>query len=215
MNVAEIGTVYGTLLNFKGAYDALEPQMHDEPYKAPPKAPVFYIKPKNTFASDGDVIEKPVDEAIVMGGTIGVVMGQNASRVARDEAMAYVAGFVVANDVAIAHDNFFRPAYPKRARDGFLPLGDYKDKSEIHDIDNIEIQVLINDEIKQTSILSDLIRDIPTLIQDASEFMTLSAGDILLVGTDTNAPSAEPRDTVRVVVPGIGTLENTIGGGRQ
>ena len=45
MNVAEIGTVYGTLLNFKGAYDALEPQMHDEPYKAPPKAPVFYIKP--------------------------------------------------------------------------------------------------------------------------------------------------------------------------
>lgn len=44
------GAVYGTLLNDRGALDALGEAMHDAPYKAPPKAPVLYLKPRNTLA---------------------------------------------------------------------------------------------------------------------------------------------------------------------
>lgn len=213
MKLNEVGTVYGTLLNFKGAYDALASNMNDNPYKAPPVAPVFYIKPKNTFASNGDVIEKPIDEALMMGGTIGVVIGKTAARVGDKEAMDYVSGFVVANDVSIAHDNFFRPAYPKRARDAFLPLGDFVDKSKIKDINQLSIEVYVNDERVQQSSLSDLVRNIPTLIADASAFMTLSAGDILLVGVDAGAPVVDVGDTVKIVVPDVGHVENTVGGG--
>ncbi len=217
MNISNIGTVYGTLLNFKGAYDALESKMHEDPYKSPPKAPIFYIKPNNTFASHGDIIEKPDqdNDTLIMGGTVGIVIGKTATRVANQEAMDFVTGFVVANDVSIAHDNFFRPAYPKRARDGFLPIGDFKNLAEIKNPDQLEIQTHINNKLVQTSSLKDLIRNISQLIQDATEFMTLSKGDILLIGTDKDAPQANIGDTVKIVIPTIGQLENTIGGAQS
>ena len=53
------GTVYGTLLNFRAEFDALAPQMAEPPYKAPPKAPVLYVKTANTCSPHGSAIAMP------------------------------------------------------------------------------------------------------------------------------------------------------------
>src|SRR4051794_31151366 len=90
-------TVYGALLNFRDTLDALGGVMHEPPYKAPPRAPVLYIKPRNTLAADGAriVVPRGVD-ALRMGGTLAVVMGRVACRVREADALAYVAGYTVA-----------------------------------------------------------------------------------------------------------------------
>jgi 5-oxopent-3-ene-1,2,5-tricarboxylate decarboxylase/2-hydroxyhepta-2,4-diene-1,7-dioate isomerase len=53
MSLVKRGTVYGTLMNFRGELDALGAQMNEAPYKAPPKAPVLYVKPANTWSENG------------------------------------------------------------------------------------------------------------------------------------------------------------------
>ena len=57
------GTVYGTLLNFRAEWDALGARMSEAPYKAPPKAPVLYVKPANTWSTDGAAIAVPARRA--------------------------------------------------------------------------------------------------------------------------------------------------------
>src|SRR5690625_4601475 len=85
------GTLYGTLLNYQGAFKRLEPSMSEDPYKNPPKAPILYIKPKNTFISHGKAIPLPENvEALEMGAALGIVIGKTATKVAEEEALDYV-----------------------------------------------------------------------------------------------------------------------------
>ncbi len=77
------GTVYGTLLNHRDALVALGDQVNAAPYKAPPKAPILYIKPRNTVVGHRVPVVVPADVAeLEMGATLGVVIGRTASRVA-------------------------------------------------------------------------------------------------------------------------------------
>src|SRR5690625_3881101 len=61
VDVPVSGTIYGALLNYQGAYEKLAPVMKADPYKNPPKAPILYIKPKNTLISHGKAIPLPKD----------------------------------------------------------------------------------------------------------------------------------------------------------
>ncbi|HLR69620.1 fumarylacetoacetate hydrolase family protein [Virgibacillus alimentarius] len=206
------GTVYGTLLNYQGAYKAFESQMHEKPYKAPPKKPVLYIKPKNTFASHGAAIPLPegVSE-LQMGAALGLVIGKTAKQVKADEALEYMKGFTVVNDVSIPHESVHRPAVKEKARDGFCPMGPWvMEREAITDPDALNIRVFINDELKQENNTKHLIRSIGTLMADVTEFMTLYAGDVLLVGVPENAPLAKENDVVKIEMEGVGTLKNTI-----
>ncbi len=110
MHAPPRGTVYGTLLNYRGALAALGEAVHKPPYKAPPKAPVLYIKPANTWIGDGAPIPVPSDaEALQMGAALGVVIGRTACRVPVEAALDYVAGYVVVNDVSVPHDELLPP----------------------------------------------------------------------------------------------------------
>ena len=59
MNLDSLGTVYGTLLNFRSEWEAWAPKMKEAPYKAPPEQPVLYIKPANTWSNDGTTSAVP------------------------------------------------------------------------------------------------------------------------------------------------------------
>src|SRR5256885_13364278 len=77
------GTVYGTLLNHADALAALGEQVHAAPYKAPPRAPVLYIKPRNTLVGHREPVVVPDGIAEVeIGATLGLVIGTTACRVA-------------------------------------------------------------------------------------------------------------------------------------
>ncbi|MBA4603676.1 fumarylacetoacetate hydrolase family protein [Thermoactinomyces mirandus] len=206
------GTVYGTLLNYKGALEALGNEVNEAPYLAPPKAPVLYIKPANTVIGYGMPIPLPQGvPQLEIGAALGVVIGSRATRVREKEALAYVAGYTVANDVSIPHKSLYRPAIKEKARDGFCPLGPWvMERDAVVNPDSLRIRVFINSKLQQENTTENLIRPVRRLIADVTEFMTLNPGDILLVGVPEGAPLAKAGDRVRIEIDGVGRLENTV-----
>lgn len=206
------GTIYGTLLNYKGALAALGNAVNKAPYFAPPQAPVLYIKPANTVIGYGMPIPLPSDVTrLEIGAALGVVIGHTARRVQEEEALTYVAGYTVANDVSIPHESLYRPAIKEKARDGFCPLGPWViERDAVANPDALGVRVFINGELQQENTTENLIRPVRRLIADVTEFMTLDPGDILLVGVPEGAPLAKAGDRVRIEIDGVGCLQNTI-----
>lgn len=206
------GTVYGTLLNYHGALEAMKAQLNESPYNEPPKAPILYIKPKNTFSSFSNPIPLPKDiERLEVGAALGIVIGKTATRVSEAEALEYVGGYTIVNDISIPHESVYRPAIRYKARDGFCPIGPWVVHADsISNPDSLGIRVYINEEIVQENTTSHLIRPVSRLIADVTDFMTLNPGDVLLVGVPENAPLAKDGDKIRIEIDQIGYLENTI-----
>lgn len=196
------GTVYGTLMNFRGELEALGTKMNEAPYKAPPKAPVLYVKPANTWTENGGRIPVPAHVAEVeIGATVAMVM----------KSACEVAGFVLMNDVSIPHESFFRPPVKTRCLDGFLGIGDrIRARNEAGDPAVFKLEVRINGELKQTVRFSQLVRPADQLLADVSEFMTLGEGDMLMLGCDVGRPRAKVGDRIDIFMPALGTLSNTL-----
>lgn len=206
------GTVYGTLLNYTGALSALGQAINEAPYHGEPKAPILYIKPVNTLSGYGMPIPLPVNiPELEMGAALGVVIGRTATRVSEQQALEHVAGYTVVNDVSIPHSSVYRPAVSQKARDGFCPVGPWViDRKAVGDVGGLDVRVYINGVLRQENNTRNLIRSVARLIADITAFMTLHAGDMLLVGVPEEAPLAKSGDRVRIEVEGIGSLENTI-----
>ncbi|WP_339254422.1 fumarylacetoacetate hydrolase family protein [Sporosarcina sp. FSL W8-0480] len=206
------GTVFGTLLNYKGELESLGDAVYKEPYRSPPIAPVLYIKPANTYNYDGGAI--PMPEGISnlrMGAALGLVIGQRAVAVSEENALTYVAGYTIVNDISVPHDSVYRPAVQHQARDGFCSIGPWIiDRHEIQNPDDLSIRVFINEKLEQENSTSNLIRPVSRLLADVTEFMTLSPGDVLLVGVPEKAPLSQIGDKIRIEIEGIGNLENII-----
>jgi 5-oxopent-3-ene-1,2,5-tricarboxylate decarboxylase/2-hydroxyhepta-2,4-diene-1,7-dioate isomerase len=205
------GTVYGVLLNYKGALAALGDAVHQPPYKAPPKAPVLYIKPANTWIGDGAPIPVPADvDALEMGAALGVVIARAACRVPAASALDHVAGYTVVNDVNVPHDSCYRPSIRFKCRDGFCPIGPRVDPVRVPDPDALAVRVYVDGELRQQNTTVNLVRRTAQLIADVTEFMTLAPGDILLTGVPERAPLARAGQRVAIEIEGVGRLENPL-----
>jgi 5-oxopent-3-ene-1,2,5-tricarboxylate decarboxylase/2-hydroxyhepta-2,4-diene-1,7-dioate isomerase len=206
------GTLYGVLLNYQGALAALGDAVQKPPYKAPPKAPVLYIKPANTWIGDGAPIPVPADvEALQMGAALGVVIGRTACRVPAGAALDYVAGYTIVNDVSVPHESFYRPSIRLKCRDGFCPIGArIVDRARVPNPDALAVRVFVDGALRQQNTTAHLIRSTAQLIADVTEFMTLSAGDVLLTGVPENAPLARAGQRVAIEIEGVGRLENPL-----
>jgi 5-oxopent-3-ene-1,2,5-tricarboxylate decarboxylase/2-hydroxyhepta-2,4-diene-1,7-dioate isomerase len=206
------GTVFGTLVNFKGVLEELGDTVNDKPYLSPPVAPVLYIKPANTFNRYGAGIPIPEGMSkLEMGASVGIVIGKKAVAVTEESALDYIAGYTIVNDVSVPHDSIYRPAVQHKSRDGFCPIGPWViNRHAIENPDDLIIRVYINDELRQENSTTNLIRSVGRLLADVTEFMTLSPGDVLLVGVPEEAPQASVGDKVRIEIEGIGSLENIV-----
>ena len=205
------GTVYGTLLNHADALAALGAAVHAAPYKAPPNAPVLYIKPRNTWIADGDAIVVPADvDALEIGATLGLVIGRAACRVREDEALAFVAGYVIVNDVSVPHASYYRPSLRFKARDTFCPIGPCVPRDAVGAPDALGIAVAIDGAIVHRASTAGLIRPVARLLADVSAFITLAPGDVLSVGVAAGAPRARAGQRVRIAIDGLGWLDNPL-----
>ncbi len=202
MNLDKLGTVYGTLLNFRGEVEAWAPKMNQAPYKAPPKKPVLYIKPANTWSNDGTTIPVPARAPQVeVGATIAMVM----------KAPNQIGGYRLMNDLSLPHASLFRPPVKFKCLDGFLGIGDTLVPAGPQvDPSAFVLEVRINGELKQTVRFDGLVRDAEQLLADVSEFMTLGEGDALMLGCDAGRPLAKVGDRIEISAPGFGTLTNTL-----
>ena len=196
------GTVYGVLLNFKNEVEALAPQMKQPPYKAPPKAPVLYVKTANTWSAQGAPIAVPARvPEVEIGATIAMVMGDAGK----------ASGYVLMNDLSIPHASFFRPPVKFKNLDGFLGIGGrLLPATEAGDPSAFTLEVRINGELKQVVDFSQLVRPAAQLLADVGEFMSLQPGDVLMLGCDAGRPLAKAGDRIDITAPGFAALSNTL-----
>ena len=205
------GTVYGTLLNHADALAALGEAVHEPPYKAPPKAPVLYIKPRNTWADAGDAIVVPAGvNELEIGATLGLVIGRTACRVREAEALSFVAGCVIVADVSVPHASYYRPSLRFKARDGFCPIGPVVPLGRVGALDALQVQVEVDGVLVHRSSTAGLIRTAARLLAEVSEFMTLSPGDVLMLGVAAGAPRARAGQRVSILIDGLGRLDNPL-----
>jgi 5-oxopent-3-ene-1,2,5-tricarboxylate decarboxylase / 2-hydroxyhepta-2,4-diene-1,7-dioate isomerase len=201
------GTVYGTLLNFKAELAALQPQMSQPPYKAPPQAPVLYVKPANTWSANGaDIVVPTRVPDVEIGATIAMVMSNGSNQQIH---------YVLINDLSIPHSSFFRPPVKFKCLDGFLGIG--SNTIETDKPQDFILEVRVNGDVVQTLDFSQLVRPAGQLLADVSEFMTLHAGDVLMLGCDCLPDGKRPLARVGDVItlsapshPALGTLSNTL-----
>jgi 5-oxopent-3-ene-1,2,5-tricarboxylate decarboxylase/2-hydroxyhepta-2,4-diene-1,7-dioate isomerase len=212
MSLPQAGsTVYGTLLNHHEALAALGDQVNAAPYKAPPKAPILYIKPRNTWAQNGDAVVVPSDaQALEMGATLGLVIGRSASQVRAAEAMDYVAGYVIINDISVPHDTFYRPSMRFKCRDGSCPVSAFVARDAVGHPDTLAVTVDIDGVVVQHTDTGGRIRSVAQLLADVTDFMTLHPGDILSIGVAANSPHAKAGQRVTISIAGMGQLTNTL-----
>jgi 5-oxopent-3-ene-1,2,5-tricarboxylate decarboxylase / 2-hydroxyhepta-2,4-diene-1,7-dioate isomerase len=197
------GTVYGVLLNFSAERAALATQMLQPPYKAPPQAPVLYVKTANTWSVNGASVPVPARVSRVeIGATVAMVIGP-------------VTRYVLINDLSIPHASFFRPPVKFKCLDGFLGIGPQLLTAD--DPASFKLEVRINGDLQQTVDFSNLVRNVQTLIRDVAQFMTLRDGDVLMLGCDClpggGRPLAEVGDVIQISAPShpaLGVLTNTL-----
>ena len=201
------GTVYGTLLNFRREWDHWSARMTQDPHKAAPQAPVLYVKTANTFSPAGQALQLQDGVTEVdIGATLGLVIGDDGQ----------VAGAALLNDWSVPHASYYRPPVKFRCRDGFLALPQQITPGQLQDWATLLIAVRRNGDLVQKVDLRELMRGLPGLLADVGEFMTLQAGDVLMVGTDCLADGTRPRaragDRVEISAPGFANVTVQVGG---
>jgi 5-oxopent-3-ene-1,2,5-tricarboxylate decarboxylase/2-hydroxyhepta-2,4-diene-1,7-dioate isomerase len=205
------GTVYGVLLNHAPALAALGAKANEAPYKAPPKAPVLYVKPRNTLAGPGAAMQVPPDvAALLIGANLGAVIGRTACRVSEAEALSCVAGYVIVSDLSVPHESFYRPSVRLKALDGSCVIGRAVAKDRVRNPDALAITVFVDGEPVQRTDTGSRIRPLARLLADVTDFMTLSPGDIILLGTAHGAPTARAGQRVAIEIDGLGRLESML-----
>lgn len=202
------GVVVGALLNEPAQLAALGDAAHQPPHKAPPRAPVLEVKPRHTLAGDGAALVVPAGEAALeIGASLAIVIGRTACRIAAADALACVAGYLIAADVSLPLAAHYRPSVRLKARDGFCPLGPrVVPASQLADPDALAIEVRIDGELAHRHTTAGRVRGVAALIADVSEFMTLNPGDVLLLGRAHGVPQARAGQAVAITIGGIGTL---------
>jgi 5-oxopent-3-ene-1,2,5-tricarboxylate decarboxylase/2-hydroxyhepta-2,4-diene-1,7-dioate isomerase len=181
--------------------------MTQDPHKAAPYAPVLYVKTANTFCPAGqDLLLQDGVAEVEIGATLGLIMDDDGQ----------VAAAVLMNDWSVSHASYYRPPVKFRCRDRFLALPQQVTTGQVADWARLQIMVHLNGDVVQTIELSELMRDIPALLADVGEFMTLQAGDVLMVGTDCVAdgtrPCAKAGDRVEIFAPGFSSVSVNVGG---
>lgn len=204
------GTVYGVLLNHRSALAALGGAVREPPYNAAPVAPVLYIKPRNTLALPGSVVNiPPGTPELEVGACLGLVIGRTACNVPARRALEHVAGYLIVADVSIPHSSYHRPSVRFKARDGYCPLGPaVTARAAVADPDALDIRAYVDGALVHTANTAELIRPAAQLLAEVSEFMTLAPGDVLALGAAAPAPRVRAGQTLRIEIDGLGSLSN-------
>lgn len=174
-----------------------------------PDEPIIFLKPTSAVLDPGkDIIYPRSSKQVDYEGELGVVIGKRCKNVEAKDYAEYVLGYTCFNDVT-ARDLQKKDGQWTRAKsfDTFAPFG-----PGIASIDplNANIQTRVNGNVKQKSNTSDLIFNVPKLIEFISGIMTLLPGDVIATGTPPGVGPLQIGDAVEVEIEGIGVLRNTV-----
>jgi len=187
-----------------------------------PTVPIIFTKAPSAVIGPGAPIPASSDptDSVDYEGELAVVIGTGGRGITKAKAMEHVFGYTILNDATSRrlqkeHQQWFIG----KSLDGFCPMGPaLVTRDEIPDVGALRVQTRVNDELRQDGSVSDLIFDIPTLIETLSRTMTLETGDIIATGTPAGVGMGfkpprylHPGDRVAITIEPIGTLENPVG----
>lgn len=186
-----------------------------------PSEPIIFTKAMTSLIGPDDAIDTSIDPtgSVDYEGELGVVISKTARRIAKNDWQDYVFGYVIINDVTSRQLQKKHNQWTiGKGLDTFGPMGPYiVTKDEIDDLPSMQIQTLVNDEVRQQAEVRDLIFDIPTLIETLTLTGTLLAGDIIATGTPVGVGIgfSPPKflksgDKVTINITGLGSLTNPV-----
>lgn len=193
----------------------------------PPKQPMLIAKaPSAVIGPEDPIVYPPETQKLDYEIELGVVLGAVARRVRRAEALRYVAGYTVTNDVTardvqLAEEEgnpFYRQHFWGKSFDTFCPMGPcLVTADEIPDPTRLKLQAFVNGDVRQSGEVSDLIFPVDQLVEAISRNITLFPGDVIVSGSPAGVgyfmdPPGflKPGDMLASIVPGIGELHNVV-----
>lgn len=208
----EVGTIIALGLNYA---DHLK-ELSKELTVSAKDEPLVFLKNRGSLIGHRGQTRRPAGVSFMhYECELAVIIGKTAKNVKRAQAMDHVAGYTVCNDYAIRDylENWYRPNLRVKNRDGATVLGPwFVPASELADPHALTLRTVVNGRVTQQGNTSNMVNDIPSLIEYLSGFMTLQSGDVILTGTPEGVVNVSEGDEVVTEIEGIGRLVNSIVG---
>ncbi|VWX55524.1 2-keto-4-pentenoate hydratase/2-oxohepta-3-ene-1,7-dioic acid hydratase (Catechol pathway) [Burkholderiales bacterium 8X] len=181
--------------------------------------PIVFTKVPECVIGPDDEVRLPdaaISSQIDYEAELAVVIGKGGSNIGRAEAMSHVFGYTIVNDVTARDVQMRHQQWDLgKSFDTFCPMGPWIVTADSLDGRDTRVRCWVNDELRQDGSTTDLIFDIPTLIETCSRGITLYPGDLIATGTPAGVGMglSPPRylasgDRVRIEIDGIGVLQN-------
>jgi 2-keto-4-pentenoate hydratase/2-oxohepta-3-ene-1,7-dioic acid hydratase in catechol pathway len=185
-----------------------------------PKEPPLFAKWANAILDPGEPVLRPRGETrLDWEVELGVVIGRTARRVSREQALDYVYGYTIINDVSARDFQMVTTQWVAgKCGDTLAPVGPYiADRTEVPDPHVLDLKTWVNGTLMQDGNTRNFIFDVRYVVSYLSGLMTLQPGDLIATGTPAGVGfsrkppvTLQPGDTVRLSISGLGTLENSI-----
>ncbi|MDT7532028.1 fumarylacetoacetate hydrolase family protein [Sphingobium sp. SA2] len=188
--------------------------------EAIPTAPIIFTKVPETVIATGDDIRYPtgLSDSIDYEAELGVIIGKAGRGISKDNALDHVFGYTIINDMT-ARDlqSKHKQWFIGKSLDTFCPMGPWLVSADEVDVANLDLKCWVNGELRQDANTSDLIFDVPTLIETLSAGLTLQPGDVIATGTPAGVgigfdpPKYLARgDEIAIEISGLGRLSNIL-----
>jgi 2-keto-4-pentenoate hydratase/2-oxohepta-3-ene-1,7-dioic acid hydratase in catechol pathway len=217
------------ILGLAGNFVAHIVEGGDKPRPKEGATPDVFMMPSSSVIGPGATIEIPVvSDAVDYELELAVIVGKRAKNVSTEDAMAYVGGYAVFNDISAR-----RMIYPNRTEntgrdnwfdwlngkwcDTFAAWGPYLvTVDEIAEPHELAMELRVNGNVRQSATTEQMIFEIPETIAFLSAIFTLEPGDVIAMGTPSGVGAAtetylQPGDVIEGMITGLGTLINPVG----
>ena len=185
----------------------------------PASWPIFFTKAPETVVGPNDAVVMPGDQVssqIDYEAELTIVIGKGGKNIPRDKAMDHVFGYTIVNDVTARDVQMRHQQWDLgKSFDSFCPMGPWIVTVDELDGSNTRVRLWVNGELRQDARTTDLIFDLPSLIETCSRGITLYPGDLIATGTPSGVgmgmtpPSwLKSGDSVKIAIDGIGEIEN-------
>lgn len=178
-----------------------------------PAEPALFLKPPSSLAAPGSaVVCPPQSERVEHEGELALIVGRRCRNVPRERAWRHVLGITCGNDVT-ARDLQRSDVQWTRAKgfDTFCPLGPWLlTGMSQDDVADLEIHCRVNDVVRQSGRIDQMVYSPAHLISYISSVMTLEPGDVVMTGTPAGVGPLVPGDVVEVEIEQIGVLRNPV-----
>lgn len=213
--VAGPGALWAVGLNYAAHVAELSRPKLSEPF-------IFPKAPSAIVADGADIVIPAVaPDTVDYEGEMALIIGKGGKDIAATDAWSHVAGMTLCNDVSErttqkGSEGIRANISMAKSFDTFAPLGPtVAVVDSVPDFSAMALTTYVNDEVRQSATLDQMIFDVPTLLEYLSRRVTLAPGDIIATGTpdgvgDVDGRFLRPGDTVRIELSGVGTLTNRV-----